>query len=346
MGWEGTLMRPVFLIAVCLLALSSPEVTRAETLTTPVIVARTTTAALSCMRWTPIGMCFWLRCGISGCRVRSSLKVGHYNPDLVVASYHTLGGNPWLEVRSTLGAAQRVAATGILGRLMHVPIGSGVNRTEGDPAQRDHRNLLFREADAIGHPVSTFSKVSFDLICNSQATPLVPYFQSGIDALAWRAALPESLYPESLIPGRREVGTWPVQTWGSVHPRNGWLTQSEEPKAAAVIAERAGDIVTRKGQPHLYLALSGPKGSRQRVWPAGPLLENDARTGSWQMLTPKADTGCAAFGQKDLARPTSWSNGRVDVHGDYAWNLWRPYKCCRSRGQVFLFSVDWSAYPP
>ncbi len=64
------------------------------------------------------------------------------------------------------------------------------------------------------------------------------------------------------------------------------------------------------------------------------------------MLTPKADTGCAAFGQNDVARRNSWSNGRVDVHGDYAWNLWRPYKCCRSRGQVFLFSVDWSAYPP
>ena len=28
--------------------------------------------------------------------------------------------------------------------------------------------------------------------------------------------------------------------------------------------------------------------------------------------------------------------------GSYAWALWRPYKCCKKRGQKFLYSVDWS----
>jgi hypothetical protein len=79
------------------------------------------------MRWMPVGVCFWLRCSFFGCRVRTSLKVGHYNPDLVVSVYNELGGNPWVEVRSSLGIAQRAAATGLLSALFPVPIDSAGN---------------------------------------------------------------------------------------------------------------------------------------------------------------------------------------------------------------------------
>ena len=333
------------LFAVVIVLMSLISTLQAVTVTTPIIVARTLPAALSCMRWTPIGICFWLRCGFRGCRVRSSLKVGHYNPDLVVTAYNKLGGDPWLEVRSTLGVAQRAAASGLLGRLLKFPIESGLNRTAGTRQGRAHRELVFREADATGHPLSTFSRISFGIICQSQATPFVPYFQSGIDALAWRGPLPESLYPASVIPGLRELGAWPLQSWGSVYPRNGWTMQTEEPKAAAIAAQRVGDIVTRRGQPHLYLPLTGPKTSRQRVWPPGALLERDNRTGTWQMLSPNADSTCGEFGGNDLTGVNSWSGGRVDASGEYVWNLWRPYKCCNARGQWFLFSVDWVSYP-
>ncbi|MCG8096721.1 MAG: TraU family protein [Candidatus Thiodiazotropha endolucinida] len=52
------------------------------TTTTPQIITQTTAGALMCMRWMPTGVCFWLRCSWSGCSVRTSIKVGHYNPDL------------------------------------------------------------------------------------------------------------------------------------------------------------------------------------------------------------------------------------------------------------------------
>ncbi|MEZ5573749.1 MAG: TraU family protein [Halioglobus sp.] len=55
----------------------------------------------------PVGICFWLRCSPSGCSVRTSLKVGHYQPDAVVSSYNELGGNPWVEIRNSLGVAQK-----------------------------------------------------------------------------------------------------------------------------------------------------------------------------------------------------------------------------------------------
>ena len=317
-------------------------------ITTPQIVARTTAAVFSCMQWMPIGTCFWLRCSLSGCRVRTSLKVGHYNPDLLISSYNELGGNPWAEIRATLGLAQKAAVHGLLGSLLPIPIDSAGNRTEGTFANRDHKNLIFRETDAIGHPVSSLPGIvpGVGLLCQSQTTAFVPYFQSGLDALSWRQAVPEIFYPASFTPGLREIGTWPLQTWGGVYPRTGWTTQADEPKAAAINAQRAADITTRTAQPHVYVPVTGSSASGQKVWPPGPLLENDPRTGAWQMLLPKAESSCAVFGSDDRTDLAGWGGGRVDDGGDYAWSLWRPYSCCRRRGQWFLFNIDWMSYPP
>jgi integrating conjugative element protein (TIGR03756 family) len=330
------------------LVLCVPLAGQAATITTPGIVAQTIAATLACMRWMPVGICFWLHCTWTGCSVRTSLKVGHYNPDLVVSAYNELGGNPWVEIRATLGLAQQAAANGLLGALLGVPIDSAGNRTEGTGDRKDHRNLVFRETDAIGHPLSSLSGsvAGVGLLCESQATSFVPYFQSGLDALAWRQEIPEIFYPASWIPGLREVGNWPLQTWGNVHPRTGWTTQAEEPKAAALNAQRAGDIVTRTGQPHVYLPLTGSGSGGQQVWPPGPLMETDARTGTWQMLTPRAESSCAVFGTNDLVGLVGWGGGRVDPAGDYVWNLWRPYQCCNREGQLLLSDINWIAYPP
>ena len=196
-------MKAVLTRSLLSLLLSMPLIGHAGTITTPEIIAQTTQAALSCMRWTPVGICFWLRCTLSGCSVRTSIKVGHYQPDAVVSAYNELGGNPWFEIRSTLGVAQRTAATGLLGSLLAVPIDSAGNRTEGGQGNKDHRNLIFRETDVIGHPVSLLSSIiaSTGSLCNSQTTPFFPYFQSGLDALSWRMEIPEMFYPASLIPG-------------------------------------------------------------------------------------------------------------------------------------------------
>ena len=330
------------------LLLTTLSPVNAGSITTPEIVAKTTAAAPSCVQWMPIGICSWLRCSWTGCRVRTSLKVGHYNPDLVISSYNELGGNPWTEIRTTLGLAQKTAADGLLGTLIPVPVESAGNRTEGTPDNRDHKNLIFRESDAIGHPISSVSGLvsGLGMLCPSETTSFVPYFQSGLDALAWRQEVPEIFYPPSLIPGLREIGTWPLQTWGGVYPRTGWTTQAEEPKAAAINAQRAGDIVTRTGQPHVYVPVTRSSSSGQRVWSPGPLKEKDRRTGTWQMLLPRTESSCDVFGTNDLATLTGWGGKKVDGEGDYVWNLWRPYKCCRRRGQWFLFDIDLIPYPP
>lgn len=318
------------------------------TITTAQILAQTSSAALTCMRWMPVGLCFWLRCSLYECNVETSIKVGHYQPDAVVSSYNELGGNPWIEIRSTLGLAQKSAASGLLGSLLAVPIESAGNRTEGGRGNKDHRNLIFRETDLIGHPLSTLSGMvaNTGYLCDSQTTAFFPYFMSGLDALAWRLEIPEMFYPASLVPGLREIGTWPLQTWGGVYPRTGWTTQAEEPKAAAINAQRAGDIATRVGQPHIYVPITGGASASQRVWRPAPLVEDNPATGEWQMLLPKPESNCRVFGTNDLASPIGWGGGRVDAGGDYVWNLWRPYSCCERQGQLFLYDLNWTPYPP
>lgn len=329
-------------------ALCVPAVGVTGTISTTGIVTQTTSGALACMQWMPIGVCFWLLCSTYSCEVKTSIKVGHYNPDLVVSVYNELGENPWGDMRSVLGAAQKTAASGLLGSLMNVPVDSAGNRTEGSPEGQDHKNLLYRETDAIGHPLSSLKNVvaGTGLLCESETTAFFPYYQSGLDAFVWRYGVPEMFYPASLIPGLREVGTWPLQTWGGVYPRTGWTTQAEEPKAAAINAQRAGDIVTRTRQAHLYIPITGSLASGLKVWPPGPLNEKDPSTGTWQMLVPKPESTCGVFGENDLATISGWGGGKVDPEGDYVWNLWRPYKCCQPKGEIFLFSIDWIAYPP
>ena len=134
------LCRALFISTLMLAAL----IARAGTISTTEIVSKTAEATFACMQWTPVGLCFWLRCSYFECDVESSIKIGHYNPDFVVSSYNELGRNPWDEIRSLLGGIQEAAANGILGRLSDLPIDSTGNRTEGTTDNRDHKPLVGR----------------------------------------------------------------------------------------------------------------------------------------------------------------------------------------------------------
>jgi len=271
-----------------------------------------------CLEYRVVGICYWLNCGFFGCSVRTSVKIRHYVPDAVVSSYANTGGNPWLEVR-----------------LMSLPNPTAAGGGDGTTNHEHENNLSrFKNADVIGHPAgAAFSRFAsaFGFTCEGAGTPLMPYLLSTLDTVAWRYNLPESVYPESLIPGTREIGSrTALNLWGAVYPRGGMQHQTDDYKTGAVGAQRAGDIVTRRGQPHVYQPLLSTP--RDGYWPAGELVEGDASTGKWQELTPRLSNTCAVFPHNDP---------RIQAQqGDYAWTLWRPYSCCQRRGQVFLGSTD------
>ncbi|HEV2678921.1 MAG TPA: TIGR03756 family integrating conjugative element protein [Rhodanobacter sp.] len=273
-----------------------------------------------CLAWKVVGICYWLECSAFGCSVRTSIKVRHYIPDAVVSSYANTGANPWTEMR-----------------LLSAPNPSAQAGGEGTTNQDHENNLMkFKNADVIGHPAGVvFSRFASQsgYTCAGAATPFMPYLLSTLDTVAWRYGIPEAVYPESLIPGRREIGSrLSDNLWGNVYPRGGFLDQVNDYESGAVVAQRAGDIVTRRGQVHVYQPLLA--NAQDGYWPAGALVESDASTGQWQELTPTLSTTCAVFPHR---------NKQVQaIQADYAWTLWRPYACCQRRGQVFLGSTDFN----
>jgi integrating conjugative element protein (TIGR03756 family) len=303
-------------------------------------------ASLSCLQPRPVGSCFWLVCTPVGCSVETSIKMGHYNPDLVVSATHGLGRLPWDELRGPIGALETsgagtaIAAAG--GRAFGLGRLGGIAGPAGAGPAQPGSNLVFKEAQAIGHPAAG------SLYCPSVATPLQPYFLSGLDVVGWRWSLPEAIYPEALVPGLREIGPWPAQTWGPLYPRAGWATQTDPAKAAAILAQRVGDLVTRAGQARIYtpLAPSGGTftGAGKLAWAPPPLVERRAGTGTWQGLVPRVGSTCGVFGRNDLASATGWGGGQVAADGHYAWALWRPYACCEIKGS-YLGHIDIAPFP-
>lgn len=275
----------------------------------------------SCLEYRVTGICYWLFCTPWGCQIRTSIKVRHYVPNAVVSSYNQTGDNPWSEVA--------VIGNGIPG----VAEGGGSNEQKRD---RHKDNLRFKNADAIGHPALA-SPLFNDFLgsngytCAGSARAFVPYFLSTLDALSWRSGFPESLYPEALVPGNREMGaTASSIMWGNIYPRSGFVTQVDDYKAAAVVAQRTADIITRTGQVHVYNPMTASK--RDGYWPPESVTENTgSKNHKWQQLVPSVSSSCAVF--PDIPNP-------IATDGAYAWALWQPYSCCQRRGQTFLYSTD------
>lgn len=284
----------------------------------------------ACISWRVSGICYWLLCTPFGCKVRTSVKVTHYIPDLVVSTYDTQGGNPWREM-SMLSQSLGGLESSITGTLSGVSAGGGNNERK-TPGQRKI-NLHFKYADAIGHPATLLIGGSIaGYSCSGASTPLVPYFLSTLDSLAWRTGIPESLYPEALIPGQREIGSQvTANMWGNVYPRSGFVTQVDDDKANALVAQRVADIITRSGQPHVYQPLMGQ--SSDGYWPPGPVKENTGTSNhKWQRLSPQLSQSCAVF--PDGEHPSA-------ANASAAFALWQPYSCCQRRGQNLLYSSNY-----
>lgn len=271
-------------------------------------------ASTSCLDYKVVGTCFWLFCTKFGCKIRTSTKIKHYIPEVVVSSYNHQAQNPWVEMNF---------------------LSNGVKGGDYQSPHKDYTQATFKNVDVIGHPQGAISQMlnSTGYYCKSQTTPFVPYYLSGLDFLAWRFGVPEMVYPEALIPGIREIRA-NGDTWGNIYPRAGTVTQVHDYKASAVTAHRVADVVTNTFQPHVYIPIAKKDNQSNGEWFPPPVKEGDAKTHKWQQLHPVTSQSCAIFPDN----PPSM----LSENGSYAWALWRPYKCCKKRGQTFLYSIDWS----
>lgn len=291
----------------------------ASAISTPQII--NSSLSPDCLEYRVTGICYWLFCTPFGCSVRTSVKVRYYRPDHVISAYSCTGHNPWSEMAPLSPPLPPDASDG------------------GDTHPRSayqHSKLRFKNADAIGHPGGeVFNQFleTFGTSCPGSSRPFQPYFLSQLDTLAWRHGIPEKFYPESLTPGVRELGA-DGAVWGNIYPRTGAVVQTCDYKAAAVVAQRVADIITRDGQPHVYLPATAEP--HDGYWPPAPVQEGKHGNHKWQMLVPQLSSQCAIFPN---GSPADSFADQLASDGGYAWALWRPYSCCKKRGQIFLGST-------
>ncbi len=274
-----------------------------------------------CLDLQAVGECYWLDCDEKTCKVKVSIKIKHYIPETVVSTYSETGSSPWGEV-----AIMSQPIAGAEGG------GTMIKTSKG----RDNK-VRFKNVDVIGHPaVQQFNNSGNNGICESVITPFKPYFLSTWDQLGWRWGIPEMVYPEALFAEYRQVGIPLWNVWGNIYPRHGFIAQPDDFKAAAVTMQRAADIVTRGGQPHVYLTTLGNGSDEDGYWPPSPqepVLENMESTHKWQQLYPSAKYSCGVFPDREMTTRSS-SDG-------YAFALWRPYQCCKKMGQALIFSTGY-----
>lgn len=100
----------MFVRRAALFLLISLTVPAAQAITTPEIAA----SALSpeCVHYQIVGVCYWLFCSPFGCSVRTSVKVRHFRPDLVVSAYSVTGQNPWTEMSPLSSPLPGIAEAG------------------------------------------------------------------------------------------------------------------------------------------------------------------------------------------------------------------------------------------
>lgn len=274
-------------------------------------IANLASSAISkdCLDYCVDGACFYLVCGFLGCRVKTTPHINHNLPDFVVSSYNQPGDNPFLEVQAL--------------DLMPNIQGGHLSTQSG---KRVNSNLKFKEVSVIGNPVA-YAMSQTNYLCNTKIKPYMPYYLSTLDEKMWRSGLSEMLYPSTWIPGMNEVSVNQNQTdkllksWGSLYPRIGFLNQTNDVKAACVIASRGLEVVNQGGL---------------RVYqPAGCTSTDCMKSnGKWQMLSPLKENACRVFGDEGIEALQT----KVDDDGQYAWSAWRNYGCCVPSSGVFIGS--------
>ena len=219
---------PITISLLCFVGLSLQL--NAGALTSAEIAAKTIEAVPNCMHYKIEGACFWMdRWGL----VTSTPYADQYLPDVIVSVFDKPGDNPWLEMNDTIDQVGKVTEGKIVG------IASGgdhVGYGQHSMADSHEQSVYFKEAEVIGNPALVlFNHWTF---LSSTAIPLLPYFQSMLDAVMWRGFTPEAMPEKVAAMGQdmvRRIGAFPI-TWGGAFPIEGSINAGNDAKACRASA--------------------------------------------------------------------------------------------------------------
>jgi integrating conjugative element protein (TIGR03756 family) len=322
----------IFWMLLFFISIFFAQTTTAHALSTLAIIQHTLAAMPRCSHYRVTGICFWLDCHYGICTTNTTLRVEHYLPDAVVSVYRETDSNPW----EYAGIVDQLAYP--VGNVQcEKMLGNSLGYGQLPANQKTDIDTHFKEVDVIGNPALLLLKRFSELFISSVARPFKPYYLSLADSYAWRSPMLEmALYPQFVLPGVHTIGS-ALNSWGNVYPRTGFILQSNDAKAAAVIAQRAVDIATQANSLHVYQPLAIDCGQACHI---AETKENDAHI-KWQMIYPLTETTCTVFGENDTNTLLPWKSEATQAgDGNYTWVLWRHYRgCIQGRGK-YLGSVN------
>jgi integrating conjugative element protein (TIGR03756 family) len=309
------------LICLCLILTTSAQADGSQ-INSGTIIKDTLFALPKCLHYHPsVHFCIWVS---EWGEINTTPIVSHYLPDLVISVFTKPHDNPWMEVNKLVDSAGQPIQKTMIKSYTGLDVGSG-NHTLID---QHEQNIIFKESDVVGNPA--LALIPEHGLLPSTATPWRPYFQSMSDSLLWRGMPPMALPEEGMAIGLNaihHIGTG-LTNWGGVYPHEGKVVSDNEVKASAVIAQRAGDLVTSRSEyGHIYKYLSSACGEHCS---AAPIQENSKET-YYQMIYPVTQNDCYTLGNND-----SYSSSMQNPEGAYVWIVWRHYEgCTDGDGQYF-----------
>lgn len=131
------------LLALTFTLASTPATPARAEITTVEILTDTIGAMPSCLRYQVKGMCFFLKCGLFGCYITSSIRISHFVPDAIVSTYNDPLMHPWTEVGKPLSTVTSILGSAMMG----MPVDASAST-----ARETKEITTFKSADAIGNP--------------------------------------------------------------------------------------------------------------------------------------------------------------------------------------------------
>lgn len=314
--------KSIYLTMIIFLVLLSKYSVAAVDKIDALTVIDNTMECVDCPDWHPVGICFWLKCSLFSCDVEESPKIHENLPDLLISTYTT--------TQSPIDITDGINDV------------NNANLTNKDESPSELETYIdYKHAEVFTNPtVAVFNAMhdaDDEYFCKSGVDiPYFPHFLSSQDP-NWDDPDIEAMLGAlfGLISTPRIRTNWPLGYWATVYPRCGWGSHPYDAINAAVAAHRAAAIATSDFAPHIYLRPGTDCGNR--CWQPQPVRENDSNNHQFQMVFPVKETSGMVMGGE-----ATWANGKNKKSEEgYAWTLWRPYECCKKKGQSFLFSIDW-----
>ncbi|MGG4579381.1 TraU family protein [Alcaligenes faecalis] len=205
--------RHMLAISLLVLATALRPVPATAATTTAGVVTNTVAALPSCTSYQVKGICVWLVCvPLIGCFIRTSVRVAHYVPDVVISTYNDPLAHPWAEVGKPLATAISSVGSAVVGAPIDASAGTQREGTEV---------TTYKSADAIGNPAGLIASI---------ASGYIPSFGSSFQFPG---------YSELLAFTRTELPRI-TQSWRQVPQQLG----NEFIEAARAMANAPADIIS------------------------------------------------------------------------------------------------------